>query len=207
MVILYDNPVSSNALKVRFLAAEMRLDYERRLVSMARPRDAAYLALNPVGGIPTLVDGDFVLTESHAILCYLAMREGRDDLYPSDGRDRAQVDEFLDRWATGLRTAMFRHEGPALGYVAAIGFDDSARDPAAAAAVVPQISGALTLLDSLVSAEGAVLERFTIADCAIAPALYRTLHTGLDLEPYPNLAGLRTTLLARPAWLRADPVL
>ncbi len=51
---------------------------------MARPRPADYVAVNPFTGIPTLDDDGFVLTESNAILRYLAMREGRDDLYPSD---------------------------------------------------------------------------------------------------------------------------
>jgi glutathione S-transferase len=58
-----------------------------------------------------------------------------------------------------------------------------------------------------VSDNGTVLGRFTIADCAIAPVLYRTTHSGLDLSPYPNLLRLRETVTARPAFIAAGPVL
>ena len=54
---------------------------------IARPRPHAYVALNPVAGIPTLEDDDFVLAESNTILRYLAEREGRDDLAASDCAD------------------------------------------------------------------------------------------------------------------------
>ena len=76
MITLWDNPDSSNGRKVRFLLAELGLDHETQVVPMARPRPDAYMALNPLGGIPTLRDGDLVLTESHAILRHLAAREG-----------------------------------------------------------------------------------------------------------------------------------
>src|SRR5262249_53069124 len=113
---LYDNPASSNALKVRFLLAELGLAYEREEVPIARPRPAAYVALNPFTGIPTLDDDGFVLTESNAILRYLAQREGRDDLYPSEPRAQARVNELLDRFAQTVRPAFFKHEAAALGF-------------------------------------------------------------------------------------------
>jgi glutathione S-transferase len=205
--VLYDHPESSNALKVRFLVAEMGVTVERRTIPIARPRPARYLALNPLGGIPTLVDGDLVVGESNAILRYLVAREGRDDLYPSSARERAVVDEWIDRFSTRLRAALFRHEAPALGYTRNDGFVPGRRDPLAAEQAAEAIAGELALLNALVGAEAAVLGRFTIADCVIAPVLYRTFHTGLDLGPYPNLAALRATLTARPAWARADAVL
>jgi len=205
---LWDHPESSNALKVRFLLAELGLPYERETVPMGRPRPQRYLDLNPVGGIPTLVDDGFVLAESQAILRYLATRQQRTDLYPDVPCERARVDEFLDRFATGLRTALFRHEAPALGWSLEKGFDPADADADAAAAVVPELAGPLALLESVVGSDGAtVLGRFTIADCALAPVLFRTTVTGLALDDYPNLARLRDSLLARPAWSAADPVL
>lgn len=206
-LVLYDNPRSSNALKVRFLLAELGLAYERRTVALSRPRPEGFIALNPVGGIPVLDDEGFVLAESHAILRYLAARESRDDLMPADAWERARLDEFLDRFATGIRAAFHRHEMPALGYSREIGgWDAVPRDPERAARVAEEIRPTLELLDSLVSPEGAVLGRFTIADCALAPVLHRTAGSGLDLEPFPRLSALRAALLARPSFLAADPV-
>lgn len=206
-LVLHDNPVSSNALKVRFLLAELGLACERREVPLARPRPAEYVALNPLGGVPTLQDGDLVVSESHAILRHLATRERRWDLYPDDPAGRAAVEEFLDRFATRFRPAFFRHERPALGYHPAKGgFRAVEPDPVAAAEAERAIAPDLALLDSLVRPEGAVLGRFTIADCALAPVLHRTIGSGLALTPYPALLALRETLIARPAFTAARPV-
>jgi glutathione S-transferase len=207
-LVLYDYPTSSNALKVRFALAELDLQYERREVPITRPRPDWYLAVNPRGLIPTLCDGpDFRLTESHAILRYLASREGRNDLYPREPRQRALVDEFLDRFATGIRGAFHRYDAPALGHTPEGGFGSVAPDPDAAARAARDIAPTLHLLDGIVSRHGAVLGRFTIADCALAPILNRTFHSRLDLGAYPTLRALRAELVSRPAFALADPVL
>src|SRR6478609_346421 len=70
-LILHANPRSSNAQKVRFLLGELGLAADIREVPFGADRPAWHLAVNPVGGIPALVDGDLHLAESHAILRYL----------------------------------------------------------------------------------------------------------------------------------------
>ncbi|HEY4280191.1 MAG TPA: glutathione S-transferase family protein [Conexibacter sp.] len=205
MLTLWDNADSSNALKARFLLAELALPYERRDVPLTQPRPPAYLAVNPLGGIPALDDDGFMLAESQAILRYLAARERRDDLYPADARERARVDELLDRFATRLRGPLFRHEAAALGWTLAHGFDPSAADPEAAARIEQELQPHLALFEGVVGERAAVLDRFTIADCALAPVLHRTRHTGLRLDAYPRLSALREAVLARPAWAAADP--
>lgn len=208
-IVLYGHPDSSNALKVRFLLAELGLAYEDRRVPLTHPRPAAYVTMTVLGRMPALVDGDLVLTESHTILRHLARRE-RSDLYPAPDAERARVDEFLDRFLAHLRPALARHENAALGRTprgATSVRAPSTRDPDAARRIEREIQPALAQLEALVRPEGAVLGRFTIADCAIAPALHRTVRTGLDLGAYPHLWRLRTHLLARPAWRLAGPEL
>jgi glutathione S-transferase len=207
VLTLYGYPRSSNALKVRFLLAELGLDYEHALVPVEEPRPAAYLALNPIGKVPTLVDDGILLTESHAILRYLARREGRHDLYGPTPGEAAHVDEWLDRFALLLRPAFFAHEKHALHYVAGRGFFPEQGDPAAALEAAERIAPTLRLFDGLIDANGTVFGRFTIADCAIAPVLYRTTHSGLDLTPYPNMLRMREAILARPGFIAAGPVL
>jgi glutathione S-transferase len=207
VLTLYGYPRSSNALKVRFLLEELGLAYEHALVPIPEPRPASYLVLNPMGKVPTLVDDGITLTESHAILRYLARREGRHDLYGPTPGEAAHVDEWLDRFALVLRPAFFSHEAVALHYVAGQGFTPELGDPEGARARAERIAPTLRQFDALVSPDGAVLGRFTIGDCAIAPILYRTLRSGLDLAPYPNLLGLRETLVARPGFQAAGPVL
>ena len=206
-LLLYDNPLSSNALKARFMLVELGLDYGRRTVPFDRPRPDWYLAVNPVGGIPALDDDGFVVSESNTILRYLAVREGRDDLYPADPRARAGVDELLDRWVATFRPAFFRHEAAALGFVPGKGMGAGEPDTAALPGIAEAIAPALHTLDSLVDPSGTALGRFTIADVAAAPVLYRTTHTGLDLTPYPNVQRWRDTLIARPSFSAAEPVI
>ena len=205
-VLLYDNPVSSNALKVRFMLAEVGLGYERRTVPFELPRPSWYLAVNPVGGIPALDDGGFIVSESNTILRYLAARERRDDLYAADVRARAAVDEFLDRWSLTFRPAFFRHESPALGFVSGKGMLGGEPRLEELPAVVEAITPTLRLLDEIVDPSGFALGRFTIVDVAAAPILFRTTKTGLDLAPYPHLSRWRETILAWPSFAAAGPV-
>jgi glutathione S-transferase len=206
-MILYDNASSSNALKVRFLLAELGITYERRHVAFSFPRDPAYLAINPLGGVPAIDHDGFVLAESNTILRYLAQLAGRDDLYPAEARDRARVDEFLDRFALTIRPALFRIEAVALGFRLGAGMTGECTEPERIPAVVAEVAPQLALFESLVTEQGAALGRFTIADCSCMPALWRTIRSGVDMSPYPRLRALRDALAARPAFLAAGPVI
>jgi len=206
-LVLYDNPTSSNALKVRFLLAELGLEHERRIVPYDQPRPDWYLAINPMGGIPTLDDDGFAVAESNAILRYLAAREGRDDFYPAVPKDRARVEMMLDRWSLTFRPAFFRHEAAALGFVPGKGMGAGEPDLETAARIADEIAPTLRTLDEIIDASGYALGTFTIADVAAGPVLFRTTKSGLALTPYPNVLRWRETVIARPAFTAAEPVL
>ena len=76
---LYNSNFSPNALRVRAVAAELGIPLEIIEVDLRKGehKTASYLALNPNGKVPVLVDGDFVLWESRAINGYLASLEAR----------------------------------------------------------------------------------------------------------------------------------
>jgi glutathione S-transferase len=90
---------SVNVQKVLWCLSELDLAYQRIDAGMqfGRNNDSDYLAMNPNGRIPTLVDGDFVLWESNSIMRYLvlAYREGS-PIYPKEPKRRASVDRWLD---------------------------------------------------------------------------------------------------------------
>jgi glutathione S-transferase len=208
MLVLYDHPASSNALKARFLLAELGLEYERRHVPFAEPRPADYVALNAFGRIPTLVDGDLVLPESNAILRYLAHREERFDLYPQEPRERAPVDAALDAWSTQTRPALFPLEGAALFHSDRESgggrWEDG--DQAAIEAALPRASQGLDVFEQFIADNGTVLGRFTIADVAAGPVIWRTKRLPLDLERWPKILRFRDAIEARPAFQAAEPV-
>ena len=90
---------SVNVQKVLWCLAELDLSYERIDAGMAygKNREPEYLAMNPNGRVPTLVDGDFVLWESNSIMRYLNLAYGKGSpIYPHAPKARAGVDRWLD---------------------------------------------------------------------------------------------------------------
>src|SRR5215813_1028381 len=94
---LYDSPSSPHCLKVRAVAYELGLRLELIRVNIFRGETQLppFLALNPNGLVPVLVDFDFVLWESSAILTYLATTHPTPSLLPTEARARADVDRWL----------------------------------------------------------------------------------------------------------------
>jgi glutathione S-transferase len=197
---LYNLPASGNSLKVRFLLAELGLDYEVIDVPAPRPRPDWYVAINPAGGVPTLDDDGFVLPESNAILRYLALRERRDDLYPSDLRPHALVNRLLDTWSTLVRPALFPLE-------AARGLFDEPNDADVEPARGPA-QRALLAVERVIADNGTMTGDFTIADVCAAPTLFRSakLDLPLDWSALPRLAKVRAIVTERPAFAAANPV-
>jgi len=109
---LYHNPLSPNVRRVRLTAAVLGLKLDEHVVDFRQGehKSATYLALNPNGAVPTLVDGDFVLTESRAIMQYLAAQKPESGLLPRDEKLRADV----TRWQFWDSS----HYSPALSTIA-----------------------------------------------------------------------------------------
>lgn len=209
-LVLHDHPVSSNALKARFVLAVLELPYERVHVPFAWPRPEEYTRLNPFGRIPTLVDGDLVLAESNAILRYLADREERTDLYPRPARERARVDRALDSWSTIVRPKLFPGEN--LGLIQTGDWDDGggrwedAEDRNALEQAVDDAHTVLADWEKLIADNGTVTGTFTIADCCAGPVLWRWLRLPLDLSDLPKTAALQRAISDNPSFAAAQPV-
>ena len=90
---------SVNVQKVLWCLGELDLAYDRIDAGMAfgKNREPKYLAMNPNGRVPTLVDGDFVLWESNSIMRYLVRAyRPQSPIYPQEPKARAGVDRWLD---------------------------------------------------------------------------------------------------------------
>jgi glutathione S-transferase len=125
----------------------------------------AYLALNPIGKLPTLVLGDGrALPESQVILDYLEDMAPRPTLYPGDAFDRAiarLIPRIVDLYLLSTLFELFAHLDPAK------------RDEDAVAAIFARFGAALDHIEPHLADQGfAVRGAFSAADCALAPALF-----------------------------------
>jgi glutathione S-transferase len=201
-LVLHDNPLSSNAQKVRFLLAELGQTAELRNVPFAQPRPDWHLAVNPTGGIPAIVHEGFVLAESHTVLRYIATRSGDTQIYPSDLPDRATVNWLLDAIATFLRPVLLTVEEAVYGLRAGRGLGAEApaadKGSAAFARALPRLQIFEGLLDR--SSPWACCGRFTIADVAATPVLHRLRRSELPLTDIPRLATWAGACCERSAW-------
>ena len=100
---LYFNPVSTVSRPVVQFCIDAGIEYEPVLVDLMKgeQRQPAFAAVNPNCLVPALEDGDFRLTESSAILKYLAEKFDH-PAYPRDLQARAQVNELMDWFNTGF---------------------------------------------------------------------------------------------------------
>ncbi|POM78024.1 Glutathione S-transferase theta [Phytophthora palmivora] len=102
---LYANLISQPSRAVEWLMRLKKLEHELVLTEFGSHTFTCveFLAWNPNGLIPVLLDGDFALFESHAIMVYLAEKFGWTGLYPKDIHVRAKVNEYLHWHHTNAR--------------------------------------------------------------------------------------------------------
>jgi len=198
---LYDFPSSPNCLKVRAVAYELDLRLELTTVNIFRGETEApgFRALNPNGLVPVLVERDFVLWESNAIITYLAATHPTPSLLSTDARERADVDRWL-QWQCA-------HLSPAISRIA---FERTVKPttgratdaPAAASARRDLARHCATLEASLADAEY-IAKRLTVADFAVACVLHTSEMVGLDLRAFRRTSAWLQRMLARDSLQRA----
>lgn len=100
----------TRSIRVRWTLQELGVDFEPIRVNLlaGEHQRPEFLKINPAGKIPVLVDGDLVLTESVAIVLYLADKYSNKGLIPADLKERAQVNRWLLFAATELEQPLWR---------------------------------------------------------------------------------------------------
>jgi glutathione S-transferase len=100
----------TRSIRVRWTLQELGVDFDAISVNLAagEHRRPEFLRLNPAGKIPVLVDGDLVLSESVAIVKYLAEKYPDGGLLPASLQERAEVDRWLLFTATELEQPLWR---------------------------------------------------------------------------------------------------
>ena len=106
---LYEFP-PTRSIRARWALQELNVPFDSVIVDMrtGAHRSPEFLAVNPAGKLPALVDGDTVLTESIAIVLYLCEKYPARGLLPEDLAERAQVYRWLLFTATELEQPLWR---------------------------------------------------------------------------------------------------
>ena len=192
-MILYAIPVSTYSAKVRIALGIKDIDYE-----MVPPpggySSPEYKAIVPIGTIPGLKDGDFVISESEVITEYLEEKYPDPSLLAGNAAQRAHqrfLARFHDIWLEPHLRATFAHVDPA------------SRDEAALKACLDRYQARLEQLESLIDPDpwlgGATIG---VADCAF-PATFTLadimlVHFGRESRYGPKLQAWRETAYAHP---------
>ncbi|MEB2399054.1 glutathione S-transferase family protein [Parapusillimonas granuli] len=171
--------------------------YELQAVSREEIKQPAYLALNPMGAVPVLVDGDLTLTQSAAILEYVAETHPEAGLMPDTPRERAEV----RRWLGLINADIHRTFGNLFGAAQFMSTPEGQRELAEKSGA--KLLGIFAIVDRQLEGKEWVAGARSIAD----PYLYTVMRWAkakeLDLSRYKNLQAFYARMEADPGVRKA----
>lgn len=196
MLTFYGATLSPFVKKVCLVAHEKGMDYTLQPGGMGRG-DAVFEAASPFRKMPAMADGDFLLSDSSAIIHYLEAKQPDPSLIPTDPRARGRTiwwDEFADTILMAAGGAMF------FNLVVQPKFLGGEGDKAAAEnARVNTLPPIFDYIERELPESGWLVEdRITLADLAVAAPLTNLFHVGVhpDANTHPKLAAYRDKMFA-----------
>jgi len=178
-ITLYHHEYSGHSHRVRLFLSLLGLKYQsiEYNIRTHEHKNPQYLKLSPLGQVPTLVDGDDVITDSTAALVYLAKKYDNGQWLPVDPADAAHVQVWLSTAAGEL----FR--GPATARAINLGFRQG--DYAAAKQISEQLFQ--WMQNVLDKQQWLVTDHATIADIAMYSYSAVADEGGLEMASYPAI--------------------
>ena len=203
---LYYHPVSTTCRPIMMFADEAGIALDFQLVDLftGAHLKPEFAAVNPSCQVPVLDDDGFRLSESSAILKYLAEKVGS-AAYPKDLRARARVNERMDWFNTGL----YRDLGYGVIYPQCLPTHKRPDERVQAAILAwgrEKSRSWLQVLDAQVLGSNPYVcgQELTIADYFGAALLTVGEVVHLDYRPWPNVQRWLEAMKARPSWAKAN---
>lgn len=203
---IYQHPNSSNARRAVITARHLALPVDLVFVDLQKgaQRSAEYLAINPNGKVPTLVEDDgFSLHECYAIMAYLADKSGAATLYPTALRARADVNRWMFWCANEFspKVAVLNWENMMKGM-----FGLGAPDEARVADASKALRGLGQILETQLARHAYLCgDTLTLSDFAVACSLMTMVPAKLPLADLPALNGWLGRVQALDAWKATEP--
>jgi glutathione S-transferase len=193
---LYHFP-SPNPQKVTFALQELGLECELVPVNLqaGEQRKPDFLALNPFGRVPVLVDGDTIVWESHAILAYLGEKTGK--LWPTTAGGRAHALQWLFFLAQHISPSAtdLAFNRIAVKLLGIAGDQDAiARGEKALPTVIAVLEGQLAKGKWMLGNE------FSLVDCDYCPVLNVIEKAGFNYRDFPKVQAYLDACRSRPGW-------
>jgi glutathione S-transferase len=206
---IYYHPASTTSRPLMLFAGEsgMKIDFQVVDLFTGEHYKPEFEAINPNRQVPVLEDGGFRLTESSAILKYLAEKTGS-PAYPRDLQQRARVNERMD-W---INTQLCRDLAYGLVYPQIFPHHKRATDDAQKATLAwakERAGGWMKVLDAHLLGSGDYLcgKQITIADYYAAPFVALAEAVGSDLSGYPNVKRWLGRMKALKSWAKVNEVI
>lgn len=198
-MIVYGSTLSPYVRKVMAYVAEKGLSAELRMAGMGRG-GPEFEAASPFRKMPALVDGDFQLSDSSAIIAYLEAEHPTPELIPAEPRARGRAtwfDEYADTLMVGAGSKIFFNRFVAPKVLKQPG------DEAVALVGEGELAPLLDYLEGQVPDSGFLVEdRLTIADIAVASPFANLRHVGVVIDParHPRTIAYVEGILSRPSF-------
>ena len=190
-------PNSVNVQKVMWCAAELGLEVERTDIGGAFGGNdgAEYLSQNPNGKIPTLIDGDYVLWESNAIVRYLCDQYASGHWYPDTAQKRGHANQWMDWYQTAL------HRPMTVLFWQLIRTKPENRDFAATESAIGECANFWAMLDQHLAGRAYILGDVpTMADIPLGCAAYRWHSMSFERPELENLHAWWSRIAKRSAY-------
>jgi len=196
MIKLYDFPLSGHAHRARLLLSLLDVAYENIEVNLAggEHKSREFLALNPFGQVPVLVDGDVVIRDSNAILVYIANRFAP-EWNPSAPADAAKVQAWLTTASKEITA------GPGAARLVTV-----FNAPHDHAQLIDQSHALLRVIDRyLENREWLAVDVPTIADISAYSYIAAAPEGDVSLADYPNVRNWLARIEALPGFVAMPP--
>ena len=202
---LYYHPNSPNCVDVLAAASQLGVALDLELVELTKgaQKNPAYLEINPNGRVPALVDGDFRLSESNAIMQYLASKKPGNTLWPENLRTRTDI----TRWQFWQASQWNRGAGMLVWENLIKKFLNlGAPDPAKIKEGTEMFHASAAVLDGhLQGRQYLVDDNLTLADFSVAAMLVYAVPGRYPMENYRNIRSWYARISALDAWKKALP--
>jgi len=200
MIKLYDHPLSGNSYKSRLVLNQLGIEYERINVDVfnGEQNSPLFAALNPNKKIPVLVDEDFVMWESNALLFYIGKKYSPNPLYPEDPRTHGLVAQWLLFGKTTIDPNLARAR-----YLTRF-FPEEMRDQQELAKYRAHGILALKILDDHLLENEFLAGNYSIADIGCYPYVHLAPEGEIDLGAYPSVMSWCQRIESQPGYISMD---